>query len=107
MFPRGRKTAMLIGPKCCNPLIGGGGGWGVFNSLFGWTNSATYGTVISYNLYWLVVILGFLGMRYQEATGAWPFLRRKIGPSKDAPQQVLPVETDEKRSMAATVEASK
>lgn len=38
----------------------------IFNSLFGWQNSATYGSVISYNLYWLVVILGFVYMAWKE-----------------------------------------
>jgi len=40
--------------------------WMIFNSLFGWQNSATYGSVISYNLYWLVVILGFAYMGWKE-----------------------------------------
>jgi high-affinity iron transporter len=53
-------------------------GWGVFNSLFGWTNSATYGSVISYNLYWIVVIIGFLAMRYNEVHGHWPLMKSKI-----------------------------
>lgn len=35
----------------CNPELNGGGGWGIINALLGWTNSATYGSVISYNLY--------------------------------------------------------
>ncbi|KAI9681086.1 MAG: hypothetical protein M1817_002367 [Caeruleum heppii] len=61
--------------NCCSPNVGGGGGWGVFNSLFGWTNSATYGSVISYNLYWLVVIGVFASMRFREKTGHWPLLR--------------------------------
>ncbi|KAI9845922.1 MAG: hypothetical protein M1837_004458 [Sclerophora amabilis] len=63
--------------NCCSPSLNGGGGWGVFNSLFGWNNSASYGTVISYNLYWLVVILAFLAMRYNESKGHWPFLKSK------------------------------
>ena len=42
-----------------SPLENGSGGWSVFNSLFGWQNSATYGSVISYNLYWVAVITGF------------------------------------------------
>jgi high-affinity iron transporter len=53
-------------PQCCSPGENGDGGWGIFNSLFGWQNSATYGSVISYNLYWLVVIVGFLYMGYRE-----------------------------------------
>jgi len=52
--------------NCCNPSIGGGGGWGIFNALFGWTNSATYGSVISYNLYWVAVMCGFLFMYWRE-----------------------------------------
>ena len=45
--------------------------------MFGWQNSATYGTVISYNLYWIVVIVVFLLMRYKEKKGHWPFLQAK------------------------------
>lgn len=52
--------------NCCNPQLNGGGGWGIFNALFGWQNSATYGSVISYNLYWLCVIVAFVWMRFQE-----------------------------------------
>ena len=63
--------------KCCNPEINGGGGWGIFNALFGWTNSATYGSVISYNVYWLVVIAAFLVMRYIEKNGHWPLRKGK------------------------------
>ena len=54
-------------------MISGGGGWGIFNSLFGWTNSATYGSVLSYNLYWLSVIIAFAAMTYKEKKGHWPF----------------------------------
>ncbi|KAF2119959.1 plasma membrane iron permease, partial [Lophiotrema nucula] len=59
-----RKSVWHV--NCCSPLENGDGGWGIFNSLFGWQNSATYGSVISYNLYWLTVIIGFLLMMYQE-----------------------------------------
>jgi high-affinity iron transporter len=65
-----------------NPELNGGGGWGIFNAILGWTNSATYGSVISYNLYWLCVILGFLAMRYKEVKGHWPL--RKAKEEKDA-----------------------
>ncbi|KAF2497205.1 plasma membrane iron permease-like protein [Lophium mytilinum] len=59
--------------NCCNPEINGGGGWGIFNSLFGWQNSATYGSVLSYNLYWICVIIGFGLMGYKEKNGHYPF----------------------------------
>lgn len=63
--------------QCCSPTLNGGNGWGFFNALFGWTNSATYGSVISYNLYWLCVIVWFLVMRYREVKGHWPLMKPK------------------------------
>lgn len=58
-------------------MLNGGGGWGIFNALFGWQNSATYGSVISYNLYWVFVILAFFAMRYNEKKGHWPLTKAK------------------------------
>jgi high-affinity iron transporter len=58
-----------------NPELNGGGGWGIFNAILGWTNSATYGSVISYNLYWIFVIAGFILMRFKEVNGHYPFLK--------------------------------
>ncbi|KAK3297988.1 iron permease FTR1/Fip1/EfeU [Chaetomium fimeti] len=63
--------------NCCSPTFDGGSGWGFFNAIFGWTNSATYGSVVSYNLYWLCVILSFLIMRYREVKGHWPLRKSK------------------------------
>ncbi|KAL9130218.1 MAG: hypothetical protein Q9217_001563 [Psora testacea] len=59
------------------PSLNGGGGWGIFYALFGWQNSATYGSVISYNLYWVVVIAVFLLMKYHEKNGHFPFMKLK------------------------------
>lgn len=72
--------------KFANPVISGGGGWGVFNSLLGWQNSATYGTVISYNLYWIAVIAGFFAMRYKEVKGHWPLMKMKKASSMEGEQ---------------------
>lgn len=63
--------------QCCSPKINGGGGWGIFNAIFGWQNSATYGTVISYNMYWIAIIAGFVLLRYKEKTGHWPLMKAK------------------------------
>ncbi|CAG8947442.1 unnamed protein product [Penicillium salamii] len=60
--------------NCCNPELGGGGGWGIFNALLGWTNSATYGSVISYNLYWICVMVGYGLMFYRERRGSLPII---------------------------------
>ncbi|KAG8624609.1 hypothetical protein KVT40_007676 [Elsinoe batatas] len=75
-----RKSVWHV--DCCSPTVNGGGGWGVFNSLFGWQNSATYGSVISYNLYWLAVIIGFLALRYKETRGNWPLAGKQASTSK-------------------------
>jgi high-affinity iron transporter len=60
---------LLTRQQCCSPLENGDGGWGIFNSLFGWQNSATYGSVISYNLYWVAVIAGFMFLGWKERKG--------------------------------------
>ncbi|CDS00683.1 probable Fer2-High-affinity iron permease [Sporisorium scitamineum] len=42
--------------NCCNPEANKGGtGWGILNSLVGWNNTATYGSVFMYVVYWLAV----------------------------------------------------
>ncbi|KAI3071347.1 hypothetical protein CBS147353_6570 [Aspergillus niger] len=73
--------------NCCNPELGSGGGWGIFNALFGWTNSATYGSVLGYNLYWICIITGYVCMWYNERYGYIPFFSacmRRIRPKKAA-----------------------
>ncbi|KAK7739103.1 high-affinity iron permease [Diatrype stigma] len=63
--------------NCCSPELNGGGGWGIFNAILGWTNSATYGSVISYNVYWIVIMFSFFAMRYREVKGHWPLQKGK------------------------------
>lgn len=43
--------------------------------VLGWQNSATYGSVISYNCYWIAVSLGFLTMLFHEQRGHYPFMK--------------------------------
>lgn len=59
--------------NCCNPETDNG--WDVFNSLLGWQNSATYGSVLSYNIYWLAVIVVLFLMMYEEKKGHLPFCK--------------------------------
>ena len=79
-----RKSVWHV--NCCNPEVNGGGGWGIFNALLGWQNSATYGSVISYNMYWLAIILAFIAMRYREKKGRWPLLKAKKGSRIESPR---------------------
>jgi len=60
--------------NCCNPEIDTSG-WGLFNSILGWQNSATYGSVLAYNFYWIAVIIAFVSMRYKEQRGHWPMMK--------------------------------
>ena len=59
--------------NCCNgELQDDGAFWMMFTAILGWTNSATYGSVISYILYWVVVILVFGLLIYEENHGILP-----------------------------------
>ncbi|KAJ3865426.1 iron permease FTR1 [Lentinula novae-zelandiae] len=54
---------------CCNPEDNlDNSGWSIFNAIFGWTNSATLGSVLSYVFYWLAVIVTLIIMKFQEAS---------------------------------------
>jgi len=90
--------------NCCNPELNGGGGWGIFNALFGWQNSATYGSVIGYDVYWIFVILGFVALRYKEKKGHWPFMKAK---ALDNPLAELKTRDDESTSDGITATEEK
>lgn len=62
--------------NCCNPETGNG--WEVFNALLGWQNSATYGSVISYNIYWLFIILCIFALLHEERTGWLPLQKQTL-----------------------------
>lgn len=58
---------------CCNPENNyDNGGWMIFNAIFGWTNSATYGSVIGYVMYWVAVMGALGGLKWKEVR--WLFL---------------------------------
>ncbi|EEB87958.1 hypothetical protein MPER_14473, partial [Moniliophthora perniciosa FA553] len=53
--------------NCCNPENKlDSQGWSVFNAIFGWTNSATLGTVLSYVFYWIAVMVTLVYFKYRE-----------------------------------------
>lgn len=66
-------TASVWHVNCCNPNIDNG--WDIFNALLGWQNSATYGSVISYNVYWLFIICVLALMVFEEQRGHLPFCK--------------------------------
>lgn len=42
------------------------GGYQIFNAILGWNNTATYGTVISYCLYWVGIAIYLVYLRFKE-----------------------------------------
>lgn len=42
------------------------GGWQIFNALFGWNNTATLGSILSYVFYWLLVIVTLVYYKWAE-----------------------------------------
>lgn len=60
--------------NCCNPEKGNG--WDVFRAVLGWQNTATYGSIISYNMYWIFIITTVGCMLYEERTGSLPLAQQ-------------------------------
>ncbi|KAI8889404.1 high-affinity iron permease [Backusella circina FSU 941] len=42
------------------------GGWQIFNSILGWNNTATIGTIVSYCLYWVFVVFYLVYSHFKE-----------------------------------------
>lgn len=61
--------------NCCNgELQDDGPYWMMATAILGWTNSATYGSVSSYILYWVTVIAVFTLLSYEEKHGRLPLI---------------------------------
>ncbi|KAE8374346.1 iron permease FTR1 [Aspergillus bertholletiae] len=60
-----RETVWHV--NCCNAETDNG--WDVFNSILGWENTGTYGSIISYNAYWIFIILCVGYMLWEERSG--------------------------------------
>ncbi|WPK27279.1 hypothetical protein PUMCH_004660 [Australozyma saopauloensis] len=95
--------------NCCNPQTDSG--WGIFNALLGWQNSATYGSVISYNVYWIAIIIAVYCMWYEERNGHLPFLKNvtmaQLKPSYYFKKKQQPLTKKEQEELFAQVRAQK
>lgn len=77
--------------------------------VLGWQNSATYGSVISYNCYWIAVSLGFLVMLFSEKRGHYPFMKPSAAASSegsDTGASGTRIESEKGNIMSATKTAS-
>ena len=88
--------------NCCSPTYGSGGGWGIFNAILGWQNSATYGSVIGYNLFWLAVILTFAAMSWREKKDAWPLMKARKEETLPAADKPLSVDTLDRQTSSSS-----
>ncbi|KAK9479577.1 iron permease FTR1/Fip1/EfeU [Lipomyces japonicus] len=59
--------------NCCNGETDGG--WMIFNALFGWENSATLGSVLAYNFYWIGIMIAIVLLLFKEKRGYFPLLK--------------------------------
>ncbi|CCH45156.1 Iron transporter FTH1 [Wickerhamomyces ciferrii] len=62
--------------NCCNGEMDGL--WMLFTAIFGWTNSATYGSVISYIVYWSIIIFTLKNLQFEETNGYFPWVPIKF-----------------------------
>ncbi|KAJ8098778.1 iron permease FTR1/Fip1/EfeU [Lipomyces tetrasporus] len=83
--------------NCCNPNIDGG--WMIFQALFGWQNSATYGSVLMYNIYWIAVMVGVVALLYYEKKGHYPFMKPKAKPAASPVALSEPIPSKETESV--------
>ncbi|CAI5756511.1 unnamed protein product [Candida verbasci] len=61
--------------NCCNgEMQEDGAMWMIFTAIFGWTNSATYGSVLSYIGYWIIIIIMFTSLLFEEKHGYLPII---------------------------------
>lgn len=57
--------------NCCNPENkSDADGWSMFSAIFGWTNSATLGSILAYVFYWLAAIACLIYLKFTEVRSA-------------------------------------
>lgn len=65
--------------NCCNGEIQDDGAfWMIVTAVLGWTNSATYGSVISYICYWICIIVMFWSLLFEEKHGYLPLIPLRL-----------------------------
>lgn len=81
--------------NCCNGEVPEDGVfWMLFTAIFGWTNSATYGSVFGYIFYWIVVISMFLSLRFEERYGRLPLIPLSWQQRRIKKRQFMAIATD-------------
>jgi len=82
---------------CCNPNNNlDGKGWLIFAAIFGWTNSATLGSVLSYVFYWMAAIATLVTLKWREGRIKVLGLESSAGRARRLRQEVDTSIADEK-----------
>jgi len=82
---------------CCNPENKlDGKGWLIFGAIFGWTNSATLGSVLSYVFYWMAAIVTLVIIKWREGRVKILGLESSAGKARRLRQQADTSIGDEK-----------
>lgn len=68
-------TNVIWHVNCCSGI--NDGGWMLLNALVGWNNTATYGSIFSYNIYWLLIVIMLKIKLYEEKHGFLPLIPHK------------------------------
>ncbi|RYC78498.1 Plasma membrane iron permease [Fusarium oxysporum f. sp. narcissi] len=76
-----RETVWHV--NCCNAETDNG--WDVFNAILGWQNTATYGSIISYCVYWLFLVAVIWALMYEERTGSLPLRNQTLAAVEKVP----------------------
>jgi len=92
---------------CCNPGNTADRGWSIFSAVFGWTNSATIGSVLAYVFYWIAAIILLVYLKWKEGrttvlgkeSAAGRALREKRAAVKAAPTTDNAESASEKNSI--------
>ncbi|KAF5361188.1 hypothetical protein D9758_009048 [Tetrapyrgos nigripes] len=89
---------------CCNPEDNlDNEGWSVFNALFGWTNNATLGTVLSYVFYWLAVIVVLIFMKFNEGRSKFFGVESAAGTRRRVRREKQAEQTNEINSASVAI----
>uniref|UniRef100_A0A8H8CFZ3 Ftr1 protein n=1 Tax=Psilocybe cubensis TaxID=181762 RepID=A0A8H8CFZ3_PSICU len=82
---------------CCNPDSKfDGEGWTIFGAIFGWTNNATLGTVLSYVFYWLAVIVALIYIKFKEGRTTLMGQESAAGVRRRRAREIKEIEANEK-----------
>ncbi|TFY61301.1 hypothetical protein EVJ58_g4595 [Rhodofomes roseus] len=88
---------------CCNPENNfDNSGWSIFAAIFGWTNSATIGSVLSYVFYWIAVMITLVYLKWKEGRTKVFGKESQAGVRRRERQEMLAAQEQEQQRLEET-----